>query len=152
MIPTESTLTIGPQCYNCQGFFHSAKDCHMAPACCKCAQRHSSRTCTKPFNEPCTCINCGEAHPANFRQCPKFPKSSPKSNSNSNSNKSQKTPALIPQTRAFTSKKANVTRSYSGAVTGISEQQAPPPVVAPPQNSVPRNSVPVKQIRPPSSL
>ena len=58
----------GPlQCYNYQGFFHNAKDCQMAPACSKCAQKHSSCKCTKQFNEPCTCVNCGEAHPANFR-------------------------------------------------------------------------------------
>ena len=126
----------GPsQCYNCQGFFHSAKDCHMAPACCKCAQKHSSRDCTKQYNEPCTCVNCGEAHPANFRQCPKFPKSSPKGNKIT-----KKPPAASAPARTFNSKKADETRSFSGVVAGQSVKQNPLP-----QNSEPKNSVPISE-------
>ena len=70
-------------------------------------------------------------YPANFRQCLKFPKSSPKE-----SNKTQKTPALNSQSRTFISKKGDKTRFYSGAVTGLSKLQTPLP-----QNSETKNSV-----------
>lgn len=70
------------QCYNCQGWGHSSTNCHLTPKCVKCGQNHTSRTCDKSRETPATCANCGGDHPANYRNCPAFPKPKPHRNSN----------------------------------------------------------------------
>lgn len=62
------------QCFRCQGFGHSARCCRADPRCVKCGKAHLSYTCRKPRKEAATCANCGGDHPANYKGCPKFPK------------------------------------------------------------------------------
>lgn len=60
----------GTQCYRCQGFGHSSRNCNLPPRCVKCKESHKTEDCTKKSrDEPAECCNCGESHPANYRQC-----------------------------------------------------------------------------------
>lgn len=60
----------GTQCYRCQGFGHSSSNCNLAPRCVKCTAPHQTGECPKKTrDEPAQCCNCGDYHPANFRQC-----------------------------------------------------------------------------------
>ncbi|GFW68266.1 probable RNA-directed DNA polymerase from transposon X-element [Trichonephila clavipes] len=43
--------------------------------CLKCAGPHQAKDCTLHFEDPLKCANCGGEHAANWRQCPRFPKS-----------------------------------------------------------------------------
>ncbi|GFT59430.1 nucleic-acid-binding protein from transposon X-element [Trichonephila clavipes] len=63
------------QCWRCQGFFHSSEVCHLPMKCLKCAGPHQAKDCTLQFEDPLKCANCGGEHAANWRQCPRFPKS-----------------------------------------------------------------------------
>ncbi|GFS81365.1 nucleic-acid-binding protein from transposon X-element [Trichonephila clavipes] len=63
------------QCWRCQGFFHSSEVCHLPMKCLKCAGSHQAKDCTLHFEDPLKCANCGGEHAANWRQCPRFPKS-----------------------------------------------------------------------------
>ncbi|GFR21876.1 nucleic-acid-binding protein from transposon X-element [Trichonephila clavata] len=60
-----------PQCYRCQGFFHSSKFCTRTPRCVKCAGNHLAKECEKELNDKPKCCLCGGEHPANFLGCPK---------------------------------------------------------------------------------
>lgn len=62
---------LGTQCYRCQAFGHSSKNCNMPPRCVKCTIPHASKDCAKKDRtEPALCCNCNESHPANYRLCP----------------------------------------------------------------------------------
>ncbi|XP_078048828.1 uncharacterized protein LOC144476106 [Augochlora pura] len=58
------------QCFRCQAFGHSSKNCNLPPKCVKCAGSHLTKTCTKPKDTPATCSNCHGNHTANYTQCP----------------------------------------------------------------------------------
>lgn len=67
------------QCYNCQNFGHSSSNCFRKNRCVKCTTDHKPGECPLPIlreNSAVplnpTCVNCGEAHPANFRGCKAF--------------------------------------------------------------------------------
>jgi hypothetical protein len=92
--------TRGPtQCHRCQGFFHSAIACRLAPRCVRCAKGHLSDDCPhKGTKITCTCANCGGTHPASYKSCPKWPKTS-----------------IRRQTRTFSSNSATPGRSYATA-------------------------------------
>ncbi|GFW31075.1 nucleic-acid-binding protein from transposon X-element [Trichonephila clavipes] len=68
------------QCFNCNFFNHSSKDCRMTPRCLKCGENHITKNC--PITDRLKtlhCINCNEdGHMASSRQCPNFPKIKPK--------------------------------------------------------------------------
>lgn len=61
-----------PQCYRCQRIGHTKNYCQLEPRCVKCLGKHLHTQCTKQLDEPPTCVNCGEHHPANFRGCKYF--------------------------------------------------------------------------------
>lgn len=62
--------TSGTQCFRCQGFGHSSKNCNMPSRCVKCVESHPIGECLKKDRiEPARCVNCSENHPANYRQC-----------------------------------------------------------------------------------
>lgn len=62
--------TLGTQCFRCQAFGHSSKNCNMPPRCIKCTNQHAVGECPKKTrNEPAKCVNCNENHPANYREC-----------------------------------------------------------------------------------
>lgn len=58
-----------PQCKKCQRYEHTQKFCNRTPACVKCAGNHLTSDCKKARDLPAKCINCTEAHPANYRGC-----------------------------------------------------------------------------------
>ncbi|UYV80173.1 hypothetical protein LAZ67_18001880 [Cordylochernes scorpioides] len=63
------------QCFNCQGFGHGQLNCFLKPKCVKCAEEYHSKDCPRKSKQlPPKCANCGEAHTANYRGCPNFPK------------------------------------------------------------------------------
>lgn len=60
----------GTQCYRCQGFGHSSRNCNMPARCVKCTDSHLTSECPKKDREaPATCCNCMEKHPANYGKC-----------------------------------------------------------------------------------
>lgn len=63
------------QCFKCNRFNHTARNCLMSPRCLKCAGEHETRSCQLPRSNTPKCINCNEVgHTAAYTQCPKFPK------------------------------------------------------------------------------
>lgn len=66
-MPRNST---GTQCFRCQQFGHSARNCNMPARCVKCTESHATSDCPKTDRkEPARCCNCREDHPANYRHC-----------------------------------------------------------------------------------
>ncbi|GFX00313.1 vitellogenin [Trichonephila clavipes] len=64
------------QCYNCNLFNHSSKNCFMRTRCLKCGKSHRTNECPiKEKIENPVCINCNKTgHMANWSQCEEFPK------------------------------------------------------------------------------
>lgn len=60
------------QCYNCQSFGHTARNCFRASKCVKCDGTHSTKNCIKAVESKPTCTNCGGEHPSNHRLCPVY--------------------------------------------------------------------------------
>ncbi|GFW66380.1 uncharacterized protein TNCV_3433421 [Trichonephila clavipes] len=75
------------QCFNCNNFFHTAKNCHLKPRPLKCGKEHPTRQCPiKERQDNPFCINCQEyGHSACYTKCLKFPK--PKKGSPLSANK-----------------------------------------------------------------
>ncbi|GFV66781.1 nucleic-acid-binding protein from transposon X-element [Trichonephila clavipes] len=110
------------QCYNCNYFNHSSKNCRMTPRCLKCGKDHRTGDCTmKEKLEKPRCINCNqEGHVASLRSCTAFPKIKPKKGEAQNNKNVQK--KTIPATRPV---EANV--SFANVCSGkISQQMATP--------------------------
>lgn len=60
----------GTQCFRCQRFGHSSRNCNMPPRCVKCTEFHATADCPKRGREePARCCNCDKEHPANYREC-----------------------------------------------------------------------------------
>jgi len=57
------------QCQNCQKYGHSKSYCSHPPRCVRCAEFHTSLSCTKFIDQPPTCALCAGSHPANYRGC-----------------------------------------------------------------------------------
>ncbi|GFT31530.1 uncharacterized protein TNCV_609271 [Trichonephila clavipes] len=64
------------QCFNCNYFNHTSKNCKMTPRCLKCEGNHKTHDCPQTERlQTLKCINCNETgHLASSRQCPRFPK------------------------------------------------------------------------------
>lgn len=59
-----------PQCARCQRFGHTKNFCHKPTRCVKCTGDHSTKDCIRKENDKnVKCVNCGGAHPANYRGC-----------------------------------------------------------------------------------
>ncbi|KAI0994281.1 hypothetical protein K3495_g13901 [Podosphaera aphanis] len=56
------------QCFNCQKYGHTAKNCSAEPRCGQCAGGHNTRTC--PGKQEARCTNCSKKHPAWDQICP----------------------------------------------------------------------------------
>ncbi|GFW61841.1 nucleic-acid-binding protein from transposon X-element [Trichonephila clavipes] len=93
------------QCWRCQGFFHSSEVCHLPIKCLKCAGPHEAKNCNRAFEDPLICANCGGEHAANWRQCPRFPKTKnnkkapQKGNQNKNQHPKGNNPNNLPQNK-----------------------------------------------------
>lgn len=60
----------GLQCFRCQRFGHSSRNCNLPPRCVKCTENHDTKSCPiKERTEAVQCCNCQEKHPANYRAC-----------------------------------------------------------------------------------
>lgn len=64
--------SIGTQCWKCQLFGHAASNCGMNYRCVKCTHDHGPGNCPLEDNQPATCVNCNQNHPASYRKCPKY--------------------------------------------------------------------------------
>ncbi|GFU02562.1 nucleic-acid-binding protein from transposon X-element [Nephila pilipes] len=54
-----------PQCFRCQGFFHSSSYCTRVPKCVKCAGDRLTKECLKDIKTPPKCCLCDGPHSAN---------------------------------------------------------------------------------------
>lgn len=64
--------SIGTQCRKCQLFGHAAMNCGRNYRCVKCTHDHAPGNCPLEDDQPATCVNCKQNHPANYRKCPKY--------------------------------------------------------------------------------
>ena len=62
------------QCFNCQGYGHTARECKANTKCVICSGRHTSKDCQKKkeSNFTARCCNCGGYHTASYGGCPKY--------------------------------------------------------------------------------
>jgi hypothetical protein len=58
-----------PQCYRCQRFGHSSRNCNLPSRCVKCAGDHEARDCRRAREDAAKCCNCGGPHVASWRGC-----------------------------------------------------------------------------------
>jgi hypothetical protein len=60
------------QCFRCQDYGHSQRNCNRLPRCVKCTLDHATSECPKKDRTtPAKCVGCGGEHPANFKGCPR---------------------------------------------------------------------------------
>lgn len=63
------------QCFNCQHFGHTSKNCNRPYRCVKCIESHAPGECPLPEKRlqhaelPPMCVNCKGNHAANFKGC-----------------------------------------------------------------------------------
>ena len=62
------------QCFNCQSFGHSAKNCRSKPKCVICGESHSHKGCPKKEAKQLKCANCSGPHVASYKGCPEYKK------------------------------------------------------------------------------
>ena len=60
------------QCYNCQNFGHSAKNCKAKIKCVTCGEGHSHEGCPNREKQQPKCANCKGPHVANYKACPAY--------------------------------------------------------------------------------
>ena len=60
------------QCYNCQHFGHSAKNCLAKTKCVICGEGHSHKGCPNREKKQPECANCKGPHVANYKGCPDY--------------------------------------------------------------------------------
>ncbi|GBP95099.1 Nucleic-acid-binding protein from transposon X-element [Eumeta japonica] len=69
--------SIPGQCFNCQMYGHSSKNCFQRARCVKCLGDHGTAACTrnKDTDGPPACVLCkSSGHTANYLGCPRAPK------------------------------------------------------------------------------
>ncbi|GFW49837.1 nucleic-acid-binding protein from transposon X-element [Trichonephila clavipes] len=118
------------QCYNCNLFNHSSKNCFMRTRCLKCGESHRTNEC--PIKEKIknpVCINCNKTgHMANWSQCEEFPKRKPrKGETIRNRNTSTETNK--------TSKQVTPNLSFAAALSGASNKNNTPGTSATPEET-----------------
>ena len=62
------------QCFNCQSFGHSAKNCRSKQKCLICGESHSHKGCPNREAKKAKCANCLGPHVASYRGCPEYKK------------------------------------------------------------------------------
>lgn len=61
----------GTQCFRCQDFGHTSRNCNLPPRCVKCTGTHLTKDCPNgEASKKVQCCNCKEFHAASYRQCP----------------------------------------------------------------------------------
>ena len=62
------------QCFNCQSFSHSAKNCSSKQKCRICGENHSHKGCPNKEARKPKCANCKGPHVALYKGCPEYKK------------------------------------------------------------------------------
>ena len=62
------------QCFNCQSFGHSAKNCRSKQKCLICGESHSHKGCPNREARKPKCANCKEPHVASYKGCQEYKK------------------------------------------------------------------------------
>ena len=62
------------QCFNCQSFGHSTKNCRSKPKCAICGESRSHKGCPKKEAKRPKCANCSGPHVASYKGCPEYKK------------------------------------------------------------------------------
>ena len=62
------------QCFNCQSFGHSAKNCRSKQKCLICGESHSHKGCPNKEARKPNCANCKGPHIASYKGCPEYKK------------------------------------------------------------------------------
>ena len=60
------------QCFNCQNFGHSAKNCGSQIKCLICGEGHSHKGCLNREARKPKCANCKGPHVASYKGCPEY--------------------------------------------------------------------------------
>ena len=60
------------QCFNCQSFGHSAKNCRSKQKCLICGESHSHEGCPNKEARKPKCANCKGPHVASYKGCPAY--------------------------------------------------------------------------------
>ncbi|GBN55460.1 hypothetical protein AVEN_3492-1 [Araneus ventricosus] len=74
-IETYRRKTKATICFNCSGYYHAARNCHLRTKCIKCGGEHATWDCSikKEIAEP-KCVNFGETgHLAAWKGCKTLP-------------------------------------------------------------------------------
>ena len=71
-IQTASRPISVTQCFNCQSFGHSAKNCRSKQKCLICGESHSHKGCPNKEAKKAKCANCLGPHVASYRGCPEY--------------------------------------------------------------------------------
>lgn len=111
-------FSMGTQCFRCQDFGHSSKNCNMPPRCVKCAEPHSTAECTrKDRSEVPRCCNCEQDHPANYSKCSARIAYLERLHSKRNAERKIPAPIAIVPSKSALPKSASTakTRSYAAA-------------------------------------
>ncbi|GFV45820.1 nucleic-acid-binding protein from transposon X-element [Trichonephila clavipes] len=118
------------QCYNCNLFNHSSKNCFMRTRCLKCGESHRTSDCPiKEKIENPVCINCNKTgHMANWSQCEEFPKRKPKKGETIR-NRNTSTITSKP------SKPVTPNLSFAAALSGASNKNSTPGTSATPEET-----------------
>ena len=62
------------QCFNCQSFGHSAKNCWSKQKCLICGESHSHHRCPNKEARKPKCANCSGPHVPSYKGCPEYKK------------------------------------------------------------------------------
>ena len=68
------SLALVTQCFNCQSFGHSAKNCRSKQKCFICCENHSHKGCPNKEARKPKCANCKWSHVASYKRCPEYKK------------------------------------------------------------------------------
>ena len=60
------------RCFKCQRYGHVSKNCKRPAACAKCSSSVHTHSRDDPCSLPAHCVNCGAAHAAFDKTCPKW--------------------------------------------------------------------------------
>ena len=116
------------QCFNCQSFGHSAKNCRSKQKCLICGESHSHKGCPNKEARKPKCANCKGPHVASYKGCPEYKKQAFRQNVLINQKSyaaavSQKplTQPKTPQTSQFTAQQ--LTEFVANVVIQIAQPQ-----------------------------
>ncbi|GFW66349.1 nucleic-acid-binding protein from transposon X-element [Trichonephila clavipes] len=118
------------QCYNCNLFNHSSKNCFMCTRCLKCGESHRTNECPiKEKIENPVCINCNKTgHMAIWSQCEEYPKRKLKKGETIR-NRNTSTITSKP------SKPVTPNLSFAAALSGASNKNSTPGTSATPEET-----------------